>query len=152
MLQVFFGDMPGAIYNTATYFRNTYQDSWFEDEFAQRMIKSVDKATVLGNRLIDSKVLGLIPPTDLSGGVKTLLLVYNQPDKVFNASTCGDNCAYWLLRIGAKKNVTINLRHVMDFGNGRFSIKVLNNNQVLHSMDEMVVVAGTILGSQRGDA
>lgn len=144
--------MPGAIYNTATYFRNTYQDSWLEDEFAQRMIKSVDKAKVLGNRLIDSKVLGLIPPTELSGGVKTLLLVYNQPDKVFNASTCGDNCAYWLLRIGSKKDVTINLRHIMDFGNGRFSIRVLNSNQVLHSMDEMVVVAGTILGGQRGDA
>lgn len=62
-----------------------YLDAWLDDPLAKRMIKSVDKSEVLGERLIRSKALGLIPPTDLSGGVKTLLLIYNMPDKVFNA-------------------------------------------------------------------
>ena len=35
------------------------------------------------------------------------------PDRVFNASTCGDNCARWLLAIGRKQDVTINLRHIL---------------------------------------
>ena len=134
MLSVYFGDMPDAIINTSVYFKNTYMDSWFEDEFAQRMIKSIDKAKVLDDGLIQSPVLGKIAPTQLSGGVKTLLLIYFRPDMVFNASTCGDNCAWWILRIAAKRDVTINLRHLMVFGNGRFTIRVLNSGNVVHDM------------------
>ena len=50
----------------------------------------------------------------LSGGVKTLLLVRNLPNMVFNASTCGDNCARWLLKIGKEQDVftaVFELRH-----------------------------------------
>lgn len=59
MLSIYYGNMPEAIYNTAIYFNNTYQESWLEDELAQQMVKSVDRSIVLGGRLIDSKALGL---------------------------------------------------------------------------------------------
>ena len=48
-------------------------------------------------------MLGQIPPERLSGGVKTLLLILNEPDRIFNASTCGDNCAKWIVEIGRIK-------------------------------------------------
>ena len=32
MLNIYFGDMPQAIYNTAVYFKNTYEDDWITDE------------------------------------------------------------------------------------------------------------------------
>ena len=145
MLQVFFGDMPEAIFNTSVYFKNTYQDSWFDDEFARAMIKGVDKATVIEGTLIDSPVLGKIGPERLSGGVKTLLLVYNVPNKVFNASTCGDNCARWLLRMGRDRDVTVNLRHLMRFGKRRFSIRVLNSGHVVHTMDDFMDECAAVL-------
>ena len=44
MLNIFFGDMPEAIYNTEVYFKNTYQDQWLEDDFAKRVIEKVDKS------------------------------------------------------------------------------------------------------------
>lgn len=141
MLSIQFGNMPEAVFDTSTFFRNVYLDAWLDDPLAKRMIKSVDKSEVLGERLIRSKALGLIPPTDLSGGVKTLLLIYNMPDKVFNASTCGDNCAHWILEIARRQDVTINLRHIMNFGRGRFSIKVLNTGEVAHSMAELAPMA-----------
>lgn len=106
------------------------------------MIKAIDRSDVIGSRIIDSPVLGSISPKELSGGVKTLLLIMNVPDKVFNASTCGDNCAEWLLKIAEKRDVTVNLRHLMDFGSGTFDIRVLNDNVVVHSMAELVDVAG----------
>ena len=109
------------------------------------MILDVDKSTVLGNGVIESLVMGKIAPVNLSGGVKTLMLVRNMPDKVFNASTCGDNCAKWLLKIAEDEDRTINLRHLMDFGDGAFSIKILNTNQVVHSMKELVPIAGKIV-------
>ena len=57
----------------------------------------------------------------------------NRPDLVFNASTCGNNCAKYLLKIGKMQDVTINLHHIMDFGKRKFEILVLNNNKVVHN-------------------
>ena len=63
-------------------------------------------------------------------------------EKVFNASTCGDNCAKWLLKIAEQEDRTVNLRHLMDFGKKPFTIKVLNTNQIVHSMEELILSAG----------
>ena len=148
MLNIYYGDMPGALYNTSMYFDNTYYDGWLDDDFAKAMIMAVDKGTVLSSHAVETKALGIIPATRLSGGLKTLLLIYNEPNKVFNASTCGDNCAKWILKIAknSKKDITINLRHIMDFGEGKFEIKVLNDDAVVHNMSELVQHAVKYIG------
>lgn len=142
MLNIFYGDMPDAVYNTAAYFKYDYEDEWIVDPFVKDMISDVDKSAVIDGGVIDSPILGKIPPLGLSGGVKTLILVKFNPDKIFNVSTCGDNCAKWLLEIGEKEDRTINLRHLMDFGDESFSICILNTNQIVHSMKELVPIAG----------
>lgn len=142
MLNIYYGRMPEAIFNTAVYFKNVYEDSWITDFFAKEMILDVDKSVVLGEAVIDSPVLGKISPLGLSGGVKTLILIKNEPQNIFNASTCGDNCAKWILKIAEKQDTTINLRHLMDFGDEKFDICILNTNQIVHSMKELVPIAG----------
>lgn len=142
MLNIFYGDMPEAIYNTSVYFKNVYEDEWIMDPLSQKMILDVDKSTVLDSGVIDSPIMGKIPPTGLSGGVKTLILIANVPDKIFNVSTCGDNCAKWILALAEKRDITVNLRHLMDFGERTFSIKILNTGQVVHDMKELIPVAG----------
>lgn len=57
-------------------------------------IKSIGNSTT---------TLGGITPRELSGGVKTLILIHRVPDKIFNASTCGDNCAKWILKREKRK-------------------------------------------------
>ena len=141
MLNICFGDMPSAIYNTEIYFKNTYEDSWILDDFAKKVIKKVDGSDVIDAQAIKSPVLGVIPPTELSGGVKTLLLIKNCPDEVFNASTCGDNCARFILELAKAKDVTINLRHIMDFDKAKFTAKVLNDNSIAHNMEELLPIA-----------
>ena len=138
MLNVYFGDMPGAIFNTAVYFKNTYRDSWITNPLSVQMIKDVDKSDVVSESVIESPVLGSITPLALSGGVKTLMLVKFDREHVFNASTCGDNCAKWLLKIAENRRVVINLHHVMDFGKGPLKIKVLNNGKIVKNMDELL--------------
>lgn len=145
MLSVYYGDMPEAIYNPALFFKNSYTDDWITDELSKKMIRDVDKSEVIGPRIIDSPVLGGITPRELSGGVKTLICIYKRPDRVFNASACGDNCAKWLLEIGKRQDVTINLRHLMDFGEKEFTIKVLNTDQTVHNMDELLPIAAMIV-------
>lgn len=109
------------------------------------MIKDVDKSVVIGPRLIESPVLGAISPKELSGGVKTLILIHKDKTKIFKASTCRDNCAKWLLKIGEMNDVVINLRHIMDFGNGEFEIEVLNTHQIVRNMKELIDVAGLMI-------
>ena len=145
MLSVYYGDMPEAIYNPALFFKNSYSDDWITDELSKEMIRDVDKSEVIGPRIIDSPVLGGITPRELSGGVKTLICIYKRPNRVFNASACGDNCAKWLLEIGKRQDVTINLRHLMDFGEKEFTIKVLNTDQTVHNMDELLPIAAMIV-------
>ena len=142
MLKIFFGDKKEAIYNTSVYFKNTFIDEWITDPFSAEMIKDVDKSVVIGPHMIESPVLGPITPKELSGGVKTLILIYKDREHLFNASNCGDNCAKWLLKMAEKEDLTINLRHLMDFGNGQFEIEILNEGKIVHNMTEFVDVAG----------
>jgi len=137
MLNIYYGDMDGVIFNTSVYFRNVYRDEWITAPLSIEMIRDVDNSEVLSEGVIDSPVLGKIPPTGLSGGVKALILVENMPDKIFNVTNCGDNCAKWLLRIAEDKEVSVNLRYLMHFGDGYFNIRILNNNQIVHSTKEL---------------
>lgn len=104
----------------------------------------MDRSKVVGPQVIESPVLGMITPLQLSGGVKTLLLIDNdkQNKHVFNASTCGDNCAKWLLRLAEKRKVVVNLRHLMDFGDAPLKLRVLNNNRIVRNMAELIDAAG----------
>ena len=145
MLRIIFGKSQDSIYNTSMYFSNVFQKEWLDDPYVRKMIKSVDRSEVLGDYLINSKALGLIAPTQLSGGVKTLILTYFMPDKVFNASTCGDNCARWFLDMSKKQDRTINLRHIMDFGERKLNIQILNKGAEVHSMSELVMIAADYL-------
>ena len=141
MLKIQYGEMPNAIYNTSVYFNNTYLDNWLLKPLSKEIIKKIDKAEVLSPQAINSKALGVIPVTQLSGGTKTLLLMLNEPDKIYNASTCGNNCAKYILKIAdsLKKDITINLHHLMDFGSGNFEIQIVNSGLIVHNMKELIL-------------
>ena len=143
MLNIYLGDMKEAVYHPPTYFDNMYEDEWITNSLSVEMILDVDKSAVVGPHLIESPVLGPISPKELSGGVKTLILMaLDESNMVFNASACGDNCSKWILKIAEKKDLTINLRHIMDFGEETFEAQILNNGRRVHDMQEFVEVAG----------
>lgn len=141
MLQIFFGEMPEAIYNTEVYFQNVYEDEWITDDFAREVIRKVDKSEVLDKQAIQSPVFGIISPERLSGGTKTLLLMKNMPDQIFNASTCGDNCAPFILKLARERDLTINLYHLMNFGKRSFKAKILNDGVTVVNMEELLFEA-----------
>ena len=142
MLNIYFGEMPEAIYNTNVYFNNTYKDNWMVNPLTKDMIKAVDNSDVIDEKTIMSPIFGNMSPKKLSGGVKTLILIAFDKEKIFNASTCGDNCAEWILKIAEKRKVIINLHHLMDFGSKSFKAKILNINKIIKNMAELVFEAG----------
>ena len=62
MLKIYLGEMKGAIYHPPTYFDNCYEDEWLTTPLAKEMIRDVDRSEVISAHLIDSPVLGPIPP------------------------------------------------------------------------------------------
>lgn len=145
MLKIYLGEMDNVLHNVETYFKNQMDYSWLEDEFAKEVIADVDKSKVVSSHCIVSPVLGQIPPTALSGGTKALLLMKNQEDRIINASNCGDNCAKWILKLGQAQELTINLNHIMDFGEGEFEAEILNDGTMVHNMKEFVWKAAEYL-------
>ena len=143
MLNVYLGKMDEAVYYPPVYFDNRYEDEWIIDKRSIEIIRDVDKSDVVSAHLIESPVLGPISPKELSGGVKTILLMlFDETGRIFNASACGDNCAKWILKIAESKDLTVNLRHIMEFGDDEFEMKILNTGEVVHNMLEFVNVAG----------
>ena len=46
MLNIYYGDMEEAVYNTAVYFKNTYEDNWITEPIVRDIIRDVDKSEV----------------------------------------------------------------------------------------------------------
>ena len=163
MLSIFFGKYRGSEYieNPDLFFDNTYADEWLTDERSKEMVKDVDRSDLIGPNLVISPVLGSIPITRLSGGVKTLIQVDHDPHHVYNASVCGDNCAKWLLRIGEDKDVLVRLGHMMHFERNAqmqagpdeksdrkpLTIRIANTGEIVHFQAELnrkVILAGML--------
>lgn len=156
MLKVHYGEYEAEnyIFNPDSYFNNVYEDDWITAPLSADMIKDIDGSEVKGARLIDSPFLGPIPTERLSGGVKTLILMSQDTEHVFNASACGDNCAKWILKIAEElhKNgggdLLIRLGYLMDFGDVPYEIEVENVGQVVRNNKELaeVVLDNDLLG------
>ncbi len=140
MLKIYYGnpDRDNYIFNPDAFFDNTYIDEWIVSDVTRAMIRDIDKSEVVNSGIIESPFLGPIPPVRLSGGVKTLILMNYDGEHIFNASFCGDNCASWILKLASKKDLTIRLGYLMDFGDGQFNIEILNLNKVVHTKKKLI--------------
>lgn len=138
MSNIVFGDIENSIFHPLTYFDNQYEDEWITNPLSVEMIRDIDQSEVISAHLIQSPVLGAISPREISGGVKTLILMaFDDSGKIFNASSCGDNCAKWIVDIGTQKELTINLHHVMDFSTaGMFEAYMVNTGKIVHGYKE----------------
>lgn len=102
------------------------------------MIADVDKSEVVSGNLIQSPVLGPISPVMLSGGVKTLIMAAHDNTRMYNLTSCGDNCAKWALELAKDKDIIMRLGHHMQFEDcGLFQIEVLNTGKVVSTQLEL---------------
>lgn len=141
MLTIHFGEMENVNYGPS-WFKYNYEPEWLEDTLVQEMILDVDKSKYIGGLVIESPVFGPISPDRLSGGVQTLIMIYKRPDLVFDATSCGGNCAKWLLKIGSVQDVTVNLQYLMHFESLEpFEIYLDNEGRLLRTAKEYVLAA-----------
>jgi len=134
MLNITFNYTDDVILTVDGYFNLNYDSMWLDDPFVKNMIEDVDKSVVLSSECIQSPVLGQIPPTKLSGGVKALILMLKE-DEIVWATACGDNCAKWIIEIAKMKDITICLEHSMKFPYD-FDAFCLDNQKEIHSITD----------------
>lgn len=144
MLHILFGTLEGEdegkempfIQVVDNYFNDYYKPEWLTNDLAKQIIKDIDKSDVVGPNLIQSPVLGLIPPSTLSTGTKAVLLMQNLDGCRIWATCAGDNCAKWILKVAETKEVHIYLAHMMDFDEevcGPLTAHIENTDTVVHS-------------------
>ena len=115
MLYISFKSKPSTIESVDVYFNYNYEDEWFDDPMVKEMVKDVDKSDVVSQQCVVSPVLGAIPVTKISGGVKALILLLKDPSLEIWATACGDNCAKWIIEISKLHDIHIVLEHIMQF-------------------------------------
>ena len=106
MLSIRWGTTEDTVELVESVFDNNYEEEWLDDPLVKEMVLDVDKSEILSPYCIQSPVLGQIPPTGLSGGVKALIMALKTDWEIW-ATACGNNCAKWFLEIGKRKDLTI---------------------------------------------
>ncbi len=146
MLNIWFSESP---YDVPFDEYISQPDPWFDNQggeefitgaLEREMIKAIDKSEVISCNLIQSPILGAIPPSYLSGTVKTLVLINNFPEKIFNANAMGNLAAPWLLKIAEQKDIRIRLGYIMKFEEP-FKIRILNSDTIVDSYKEYLLAA-----------
>lgn len=109
MLKVFFGlDYDANLY-VDVFFNHVFEHEWLEDDLVKEMIKDIDNSEVLSPYCIQSPILGQIPSERLSGGVKTLIMLYKMDDFYTDLIVCGENCEKWISKISQLKDITVSM-------------------------------------------
>ena len=86
-----------------------------EDALVKQMIRDIDNSEVLNAQIVISPVLGTIPVTQISGGVKAVILMLKRPELLIHGNSCGDNCAQWIDRVGKMPDIYVHLTYPMRF-------------------------------------
>ena len=136
MLSLYFGELDES--KRTVYFDYYYRVSWLEDEFARRVIREVDDSELIGERVIKSPVLGVIPPERLSGGVKALFTLKNE-DIIMSLDSLGENCYTFLKEIADSKDILLDTtNYVSLFRLGGFEkIRIHNDDSIVYNCDEL---------------
>jgi hypothetical protein len=116
MLYVWIGDGQETTRWPDRYFDNMYEDEWLEDPFVKEMARIVDKSEIVGPKLAYDYMGDPMPCTGLSGGVKTLILMYKMDGFIGYGDGMGENCADLLVEIGRRRDCFMNLTYPMPFG------------------------------------
>ena len=135
MVTVYFELPDEEIISTSKYFNNSYTDEWLDD-WAERVIREIDKSELVSEGMVKSPVLGPITIREISGGAKALITMNSDNTVISNANSCGDNCAPLLAELSTKKDFSIYLSYPMKFGNLTFDMKIARTGKICHRAAE----------------
>lgn len=156
MLKVTFRSIDGEIYNIGAYFDDFFLHKWFADDVVKRIIKEIDNSEVVNGYTIKSNTTGYtFPPTKLSVSAKTLILMWLEPETIFNISFCSDNCLPLFFEIIDKhakngKDIIACVHHFLKLPENT-SVEVIdgNKNILVTTPTDFLLLANDLLRKNR---
>lgn len=120
MLKIHFGRAPEdkMLVRISDYFDAMFEDEWMSTDLTKRIIKEIDKSTLLYPRIIDSPWLGPITPREISGGAKGLILMAYDDDmlgRYFFGGQFGDNTLPLMWEISKTRDILFAQVDYMDY-------------------------------------
>ena len=137
MLNIRLGMTEKTNFSMSGTFDWSFENHWLHDELVRAAIKDIDKSEVIGDRVIDSPVLGTISHRELSGGVKTVILTLFQPEDEYNGSGCGDNCNKWFLEVAKRHDIHLAYGHMTKYPEP-FEIRIVNSGKIVTTDNEFL--------------
>lgn len=93
--------MPGFTMHPSKVFARDWDESWFESDFARRVIKDIDGVDI-GTGGVNGLWFNGLKPDDIAGGSKTLLLLANT-DRWTSITRMGENCFKFLQELASTR-------------------------------------------------
>lgn len=145
MLHILFGEINRAtaplqfIWDIDGTFDYNFEDEWMQNDFAKEVIEVVDQSKLIAPKIIESPVLGTIIHEWISGGAKTLIMMYNVNNIVHCGNNLGDNCWPLLLKLSKSKDIVIDLTYYPKFDwVDNTSVHIINNNKIVNNFDSFL--------------
>lgn len=113
-------DLTTVDLDSRIYFKYSYKPEWFNNSFAKRVLKEIDKAELIADDVFRGRNGKAFPAVNLSTGTKTLLLIKFRPGHIYYGSALGNNCVPFLMEIAKEQektgmgDITLLLEHFMD--------------------------------------
>lgn len=131
-------DKEDILRGAAIYFDIANLPEWFSHPIIAEIVKGVDQSKLEGLRVV-SPVLGDISVRDLSGGCKTLITIYNEPEYAYMSHELGDNCFSWLMKIAEQKEVRLIYSSYFTIPSEcePFRVHIVNDDSFVTTMEEL---------------
>ena len=117
MLTVYCKAEPdNMLYTANEFFDQLFENTWFDDPLVEEMVIDIDKTKHISGAVFDSPFLGIIPPQNLSHGVKALIYILkfeNRLNQSYRSTMFGDNCIPWLCKLSETVDFSMYLCHPM---------------------------------------
>lgn len=143
MLRIHFGDVKNKAFGIEAYFRSQYHSSmlWGNDPFVQKILMEIDKCEHIIDDIFRHPVLGTRTLEQMSGGSKSLILMYMKPnDIMYRGTNCGENCARLIEDIASVRDIEISLAYLMHLNphNVTGGIYCINEERFLNDEDDFL--------------
>lgn len=99
-------DPDNVIVDSRMFFSINKKKEWFSDPFVQLLLDKVDRVKVIKDFVLEDENGNAIPPEYLSTGSKTVICIYEFPEKVFNITQVGDNALAFVSVLSKHRDIT----------------------------------------------
>ena len=138
MLSIYLGMDWGAVQKPDDYFDDIRDRSWFDEDIVKQIVKDIDNSDLVSQYLLVNPVFGDMSTKSISGGAKTLILLYKNADILIDLSACGENCTSWIAKISKMTDCKASISgfHINFTDDLDFDILVENDGKHISTVDE----------------